>query len=339
VRILFFGGTGFVGRHAAAACIARGHEVTLFCRGLSDPAALPAARRITGERTDPRALARIDAQAFDAVVDTCGYLPREVRAALRALETGAMHYVFVSTLSVYKDRSRPPNPSSPLADPIDADDAVLSVEGYAGLKVACERAITDALGSRACIVRPGRILGPHDSDPRAPWFLRRVAAGGEMLASGDPDAPVQFIDARDLGEFLAVVAERRTPGVFDAAAPPVTARAIHETAREVTESDARFTWVPDDILLANGVSPFTEAPFWLPRASEALMRVDASPAFACGLPHRPMRDTLRDEWTWMLSGWEAAATVRAQKKLDVPAGLSSEREKAILGAFAAASRS
>jgi 2'-hydroxyisoflavone reductase len=315
-----------------SACLARGHEVTLVCRGRSDPGAFPGVARITGDRTDEAALARVDPRRFDAVIDSCGYLPAEVRAALRAVQGGGAHYVFVSTISVYRDHARAPDESSAVADPVDGDDAVLTAEGYAGLKVACERVLAGALGDRACIVRPGRILGPHDSDPRAPWLLRRIAQGGEVLAAGDPEAPVQVVDARDLAEFVVACAERRVAGVFNAAAAPATARELHETAREVTGSDARFTWVPDVVLLEQKVTPFSEAPFWLPRAYHAMARADASRAVARGLACRPLRDTLRDEWAWMRTGWDAAASVRAQKKLDIPAGLAPDRERAILAA-------
>jgi 2'-hydroxyisoflavone reductase len=334
MRILFFGGTGFVGRHAVAACLAREHEVTLVCRGLSDPTAFPGVARITGERTDPRCLAPLDQRAFDAVIDTCGYLPREVRASVGAVLAGSAHYVFVSSVSVYADLSTPPTETTRLADPVDGDDAVLTATSYGGLKVACERAVQDALGERACIVRPGRILGPYDSDPRVPWLLRRIAEGGEVPVPGDPDGPVQLIDARDLAAFLVDCAERRTPGVFNAVSPPFPARELYDAARAATRSDARFTWVPDEILVAHGVVPFSEAPFWLPRAVQAALRADSSRGIKRGLSFRPVVDTLRDEWSWMQTGWDAAATVRAQKKLDIKAGLSPERERALLEAVA-----
>src|SRR5580698_2951605 len=160
MRVLFFGGTGFVGRHAVAACLARGHEVTIVCRGLSDPGAFPGVARITGERTDPRCLAQLGGRSFDAVIDSCAYLPRE-----------------------------------------------------------------------------------GDSDPRVPWLLRRIAEGGEIAAPGDPDGPVQLVDARDLAAFLVDCAERRTPGVFNAVSPPLPARELYDAARTATRSDARFTWI------------------------------------------------------------------------------------------------
>lgn len=332
MRVLVLGGTGFVGRHVVLACLARGHEVVLFCRGISDPTAFPGTARITGDRARRADLDQIDASAFDAVIDTSGYLPRDVRASAAALARGPAHYVFVSTIAVYADFTRPIDEATKLAEAIDAGDASVTAAGYGGLKVACERAVLDTFAGRALVARPGRIYGPHDSDDRFPWLLRRIARGGEVLAAGDPDAPAQFIDARDLAAFLVDGAERRVAGVYNVVTPPSPVREIYEVARSVTLSDARFVWVPDEVVLAEGVEPFTEAPLWLPRGFHNGARIDSSRAVAQGLRFRPMLDTVRDEWTWMKAGWDAAAGVRAQKKLAGKAGLTPEREAAVIAA-------
>jgi len=332
MRILLLGGTGFVGRHVVLACLERGHQVTLFCRGLSDPQAFPGIEHLRGDRALSAHLAGLEDRRFDVVIDTSGYLPREVRASARAVARGVTHYVFLSTISVYADFSRPLDESSRVAEPESADDAVLSAENYGALKVACERAVQEELGARALVVRPGRILGPHDSDERVPWMLRRIAAGGEVLAPGDPSAPVQFIDARDLGAWMVSSAERRLPGVFNAVGPPLEAAQLYETMRAVTGSDARFTWAPEELLLTHGVGPFTEAPFWLPRAFHNGLRASAARAVAEGLAFRTMVETVRDEWAWLGVGWSASASVRAQRKLDIPVGMSAEREAALLAA-------
>lgn len=301
--------------------------MTLFTRGLSDAGAFPNVVHVRGDRTDAQSVAQLRERAFDAVVDTSGYVPAEVRLVRETLSQRP-HYVFVSSVSVYVDYTKPADETSPVAAP--TLDAMLATERYAGLKVACEQEVRAGGEDRACVVRPGRILGPHDSDPRAPWLLRRVAEGGRVLAAGAPGAPVQFIDARDVGDFLVTCAEERACGTFNAVAPPFAASELYAVIRDVTGSNAEFAWVSDEVLLAHAVKPYSEGPFWLPRAYANASRVDASRAVARGLRVRPPRETLRDEWAWMQSGWDSAAGVRAQRKLDILAGLSREREEKLL---------
>jgi len=126
--------------------------------------------------------------------------------------------------------------------------------------------------------------------------------------------------------------ERRLAGLFNAVRPAAPIGELFETVRAVTGSDARFTWVPEEVLLAHGAAPFSEVPFWLPSVVQNGLRTDASRAVAEGLSFRPMVETVRDTWDWLGTGWDAAASVRAQKKLHVPAGMSPEREEALLAA-------
>jgi 2'-hydroxyisoflavone reductase len=328
VHILFFGGTGFVGRHAVEACLARDHDVTLVCRGLSDPLAFPGVPRITGDRADPATLALVAARSFDAVIDTSGYLPREVGMAAEAVAPSEAHYVFVSSVSVYVDFSRPPDEATRTRDPIL--HGPLTREGYSGLKVASERIVREVLGDRACIVRAGRILGPHDSDSRAPSVLRRIALGGEVAAPGDEAAPTQLVDVRDHAAFLVRCAEERLRGVFNVVSPSFPAKDLFDALRAATGSDARFCWIPEEVLLSHRVDAPIEAPFWVARVYAHALRVSASRALENGLSLRPVAETLRDEWNWMHQGWEAAASVRAHTPLGLEAGLSLERERALL---------
>jgi 2'-hydroxyisoflavone reductase len=330
--VLLLGGTGFVGRHLVLRLLERDHKVTLFCRGLSDPNAFADLGRIVGDRGRPEDLAQLAGRAFDVVIDTSGYAPREVRASAAIVARSRAHYVFVSSVSVYADLSSPPDESFAVHEIDGAEDAAFDPAKYGGLKVACERAVQEALGPRALVVRPGRILGPHDSDERFPYVLRRIARGGEVLAPGYPAAPAQVVDARDLAAWIVASAERRLRGVFNAVGPSMATAEVFDTVRAVTGSDARFTWVSEEILLAQGVAPYTEAPFWLPRIYESAQRTHASRAVAEGLTFRPFIDTARDEWAWLVSGWEAAASVRAHKRMRVPAGMSQEGEQAVLAA-------
>ena len=326
MRVLVFGGTRFLGRHLAEACLARGHAVTLFHRGLSDPSAVPSAEHVIGDRD--RDLAPLRGRTWDAVFDTSGYEVRPVREAARAI--GGAHYVFVSSISVYRDFSRT-DEEAPLCTLAAADDASLTLERYGALKAACERALDAELPRRVQHVRAGLILGPHDYDERFRYWLTRIARGGEVLAPGDPDARVQFIDVRDLAAWMLRSAEARVTGTFNATGPGemVTMRSLLETIRGVTGGDARFTWVKDDVLAKHEVGAYSEMPFWLP-ASLGARPIEVSRARSAGLTYRPYAETVRDTWAWMQSGWDEATTARENRRLRVRGGMTEERELAIL---------
>ncbi|HEU5061507.1 MAG TPA: NAD-dependent epimerase/dehydratase family protein [Kofleriaceae bacterium] len=330
MRVLVLGGTAFLGRHLTEALLARGHQVTLFHRGLTAPGAFPEAEHVHGDRE--RDIGLLAGRRFDAVIDTSGYEVPAVRAAVEAVAHSGVHYVFISSASVYASLSRM-DEDAPLQEAAGADTARLSLESYGALKAACERVVLAALPGRAHIVRAGLILGPHDYDLRFPWWLRRVARGGEVLAPGDPAAPVQLIDARDLAGWIVSSAERRLAGTFNATGPaaPLTMRSLLDTIHQVVGGDARFTWVGDEVLVAHQVAPYSEMPFWLP-ASLGHHPVDIRRALAAGLTHRPVADTVRDTWAWLTAGADSAENARAHRRLHVPAGLSPEREAELLAA-------
>jgi 2'-hydroxyisoflavone reductase len=328
MRILVLGGTGFVGRHFAEQALAVGHAVTLFHRGRSNPGVLPAAEHVIGDREQD--LSPLAGRRFDAVVDTTGYEVRPVRAAARAFAHPELAYVFVSTISVYAD-IRASGESGPVRTVEGAEEATFALERYGALKAACETALDEELPGRVLHVRAGLILGPHDYDGRFRWWLQRVAQGGEVLAPGRPSGQTQAIDVRDLAAWMLTCAERRLSGTFNATGKAMTMETLLGTMRDVVGGDARFTWVDDEVLVAHGVRPFVEMPFWLPASLGAAV-VPIEKALAAGLSPRPFVETARDAWAWMAEGWAAEASVRDNRKLVIPAGMSAEREAAILAA-------
>lgn len=328
MRILILGGTGFVGRHIAETSLARGHTLTLFHRGRSNPGILEGAEHVIGDREAD--LSALRGRVFDAVVDTGGYEVRAVRAAARAVAHPGLHYVFVSSISVYSDLTRT-DESAPVHTRADAETASLSLESYGALKAACERALDEELEGRVQHVRAGLILGPHDYDQRFRYWLTRVARGGEVLAPGNPEAPAQQIDARDLAAWIVACAEARVTGTYNATGPAMAMRTLLETIRHVVGGDARFTWVPDEVLVAHEVGPYSEMPFWLPESLGA-RPVDIGRALAAGLSLRPFAETVRDTWSWLQTGWDAESAVRENRRLRIPGGMTAEREARILEA-------
>jgi 2'-hydroxyisoflavone reductase len=314
VRLLLLGGPRFLGRAVADAALERGHELTFFNRGRTNADLYPEVERIVGDRSqDLGALAGRD---WDAVVDTCGYLPRDVRASAEAL-AGSGLYCFVSSVSVYADFSVPVNEESPVAKLGELPDDEVTNESYGALKALCEDAVRDVFGSHALIVRPGLIVGPHDPTGRFTYWPHRVARGGELLAPAPPDEPMQSIDVRDLGNWIVSLCESSTAGTFNATHPGVSRSELLAACLDVAGSDAEITWVAPELLVAHEVGEWLELPLWLHDPALAYAdRVDVGRALGAGLAFRPLADTIR-------ATLEHAATVDG-------VGLTPEREAELL---------
>ena len=287
MRLLVLGGTQFVGRAVAEAALARGHELTLFNRGRTNPGLFPEAEHVRGDRAVD--LSPLAGRTWDAVIDVNGYDPEVVRAAVGAI--GAGHYVFVSTISVYSDFSRP-NDEDSLVDETGA--------GYGGLKVACER----VLPAGALVVRPCIVAGPHDPTYRFTYWVDRIARGGDVVAPEPRGGRVQLIDARDLAEWIVRATEERRAGVFNAVGPaaPLTMEQLLETIRSATGSAARLRWVVPQGIEDHLLPFWTDDPDWAAHG-----QVDNSRAIAAGLTFRPLEQTARDTLEWIRSGAELFA--------------------------------
>lgn len=326
MRILVLGGTRFLGRHLVHAALARGHSLTLLHRGRSDATAFPEAEHLIADReTDLGVLA---GRTWDAVVDPSGYRPGVVAASARALMDAVGRYLLVSTISVYATPI-PPGADEGATRIRLADPGVSEVtpEAYGGLKALCEDEVTAAFGPRATVVRPGLIVGPYDTTDRFPYWPRRIARGGEVLAPGDPEAPVQLVDARDLAAWMLDLLERDRGGTYNAVGPerPLTMReALSGIAAGVGVAPA-LTWVDEPFLLAHDVVPWVGLPLWVPAANDAFVRMSNARALAEGLRTRPLGETARDTLEWDRS---LAPDARPASPV-----LSIERERELLAAW------
>ena len=317
--LLILGGSRFLGRHLVGSALGRGHRVTLFNRGVSGSGLFPEVEELRGERGGD--LSALRGRRWDAAIDTSGYLPREVRASAGLLAGALDHYTFVSSISVYGDFSRRGfDEDAPVLAPPDPEPEVLDLELYGESKVGCERAAEAAMPGRTLVVRPGMIVGPHDYTNRFPYWCRRVAEGGEILTPGDPDRPVQLVDARDLADWMIRMAEERRTGVYNATGPAhgLTMRGMLEGIREATGSGARFLWASEKFLLDAGVEPWTELPFWVPEEMAGILSVDVGRAIETGLAFRPLADTVRDT----LGGGDTS--------VEMDAGMERGREERLL---------
>ncbi len=326
MKLLVLGGTAFVGRHLVEAGLERGHEMTLFTRGRTNPGLFSEAEHVTGDRKSD--LARLDGREFDAVLDTSGYVPRVVRGSAERLAERVERYVFVSSLSVYADAERLDEKSA--TQPADDPESEDVTAAYGPLKALCEQAVEAALPGRTLVIRPGLVVGRHDYTGRFGYWPRRVAQGGEVLAPGRPDCRIWLIDARDLAGWTIRLVEAKATGIYNAAGPgtALSMGDLLDECKKITGSDAAFTWVDDAFLLGHGVVPYSELPLWVPELDGGYPFVDASKAEAAGLTFRPIGETIGDVLD--LDGGFDAAAARAGGLVRPQAGLSPERERTLL---------
>lgn len=325
LRVLILGGTGFIGPHFVNTLRDAGHKLTLFNRGKRNPGLFPDVEALTGDRHG-----QVDAlkgRDWDVVIDNSGYLPKDVRLTAELLKGHTSYYLFISSISAYADLATPgTNEDDKLAQLKDPDTEDIS-QHYGALKAACEQVVEQTYGNDCSIVRPSYIVGPGDSTDRFTYWPVRVARGGEMLVPGTARDPIQFIDVRDLADFVRLCVEQRIPGRYNAANPPgaVTMGDLLDTAKRVTKSDARYTWVDVPFCEEHKLLESGELPIWAPSTGEygGIALVNSARAVAKGMRFRDLTTTVSDTLAW-----HKGRPAEQQKKLR--AGLTAEREAELL---------
>jgi 2'-hydroxyisoflavone reductase len=335
MKILIIGGTQFIGRHMVEDALARGHEISLFNRGKTNPELFPQVEKLHGNRDGE--LDALKGRTWDVAIDNCGYVPRVVSQSAQLLADQVERYIFISSISAYADLNTPGvNENSPLAALEDETTEEATGESYGGLKVLCERAVETALPGRSLIIRPGLIVGPHDPTNRFTYWPVRVAdetrCNGEVLAPDKPEVGTQVIDGRDLSRWTIQMAEQKATGVYNATGPdyPLTFGKLLATCKEVAGTNVRFTWISESFLLENGVAPWQELPAWVPSEMAGFDKVNVNKAIQAGLTFRPIEDTVHDTLEWERGRRAQAGEDDAQSKR---AGLSAEKEAEVLAAW------
>jgi 2'-hydroxyisoflavone reductase len=323
MKILIIGGTRFVGRHLVNSARVRGHRVTLFNRGKSNPSLFLQLDKIQGDRE--KDLDRLAGQRWDAVIDTCGYFPRIVRLSAEKLKGFTEQYVFISSLSVYSDFSKIGiNEGDPVGRMEDETSEENTDETYGPRKALCEKVVQDVFGIRSLIIRPGLIVGPHDPTDRFTYWPVRVSRGGDVLAPDRPDVLTQIIDVRDLARFMIGLIEQNMAGVFNATGPDhdLSFGRLLDTCKLIGNSDAKFKWAPPEFLDQHKVAPWSDMPVWLPDSGEdaGIARVDISKALNAGLKFLSLEETVHDTLEWANSRpadhvWKAGLDPQREKEL------------------------
>lgn len=323
MKLLLLGGSKFVGRHLVGHALERGHDVTTFTRGRTNPGLFDGVEELHGDRDgDLRALA---GGRWDAAIDTSGYFPRIVRQSAELLRDRVDHYTFVSSVSVYANLSRGASEESPVGTLEDESVEEFGADGeyYGPLKALCEQVVQQNYGDRGLIVRPGLIVGPHDPTDRFTYWARRFAEGGRILAPAPPERRVQFIDVRDLSAWMLDLVEQRASGVFNATNEGV--------AWGELLAGADVAWAPDEFLTAHDVGEWMELPMWVADPKLAgIHETDVSRAIAAGLRFRPVDETIRDT-----AAWDATRDDRTDATATGVggAGMARDRERGLLAAL------
>jgi 2'-hydroxyisoflavone reductase len=302
MKLLLLGGPKFLGRAIIESALARGHEVTTFNRGTTHPELYPEIEKLHGDRKDK--LDPLHGRKWDTVIDTCGYVPRIVRASAEQLVDSVGHYTFISTLSVYASTSTLGlDESAPVGKLPDETIEEITGETYGPLKALCEQVVEQVFPGRALNVRAGLIIGPYDPSDRFTYWPVRVARGGEVLAPVQPGFLTQQVDVRDLGDWIVRMSEARKAGVYNATGPdfPITFGEVLEIGKKISGSDAHFTWVTEQFLSDEKVGPWIDMPLWIPESDSdfaGFSAINCNKAFRDGLSFRPLAETVRDTLTW-----------------------------------------
>lgn len=337
MKILIIGGTKFLGRHLLDAALRNNHEVTLFNRGKKyADKEIPQTEEIHGDRNFD--LEKLVGRKFDAVIDTCGYLPQTVKKSAEFLKDKVKQYVFISSGSVYTygmkagydENTETAKLSETEREKFENFDLTQELNGivlgesYGALKRLCEEAAEKAMPNRVLSVRAGMIVGAFDWTDRFGYWVMRVFRGGEILAPGTPENPVQLIDARDLSEWIIKMIENDENGIYNATGKPfdLTFGKMLDEIKNASGSDAEFVWASEDFLKDENVAPWSEMPFYLSESDDEIknfLTMNVDKALSKNLSFRPLNSTVRETFDW-------------RKTIDekLKAGISAERERELL---------
>jgi len=343
LNILILGGTGFTGPFQVKYALSRGHKVTVFNRGRTHPGELPKeAEQLIGDRNGQ--LDALKGRKWDVCIDNPTTLPVWVRDAAQVLKGNIDRYVFISTISVFSDNSKPGmDESGPLAK-YEGADAMAETQAtlranlglYGPLKVQSEMEAEKQFPNKALIIRPGLIVGPGDESDRFNYWPVRIDRGGEVMAPGTPNDPVQFIDARDLAEWTIRMAEQGATGIYNATGPDykLTIGKMLEDIKTGIKSNAKFTWVSADFLATQKVRGWSDMPVWVaPRPQNlGFAQISIKKALSKGLTFRPVGNTAQATLEWFKKQ-------PAERQAKMKAGLSAEREAEVLAAWHATQKS
>jgi 2'-hydroxyisoflavone reductase len=322
LKVLILGGTSFLGPYLIQELQQQGHEVTIFTRGNRN-VDFPCVEKLQGDRDGH--LESLKGRSWDAIIDTSGHLPRIVRDSSKFLAYSTKHYTFISTIGVYRDfYTQNIDESYPVAPLADEKDEEITDKTYGALKAACEEIIHHYFPNHCLIIRPGLIVGPLDPTDRFSYWPLHLIEGGEILAPGSPNQPIQFIDVRDLAQWIVTMVEHRATGTYNATGPatPLSFEQLLKTCQQMSTNDSSLTWVSEDFLIKHQIQDWVELPLWLSykRTMPGFLNININKALQAGLTFRPLSETLS-----AIIAWDTTRESRSEQ-----IGLNRDKERTLL---------
>ena len=330
LNILILGGTGFLGPHTVNSAVSQGHTVTLFNRGKTNPNLFPDLEKIKGDRnTDD--IKKLAGRKWDVVIDTSAYYPRTINLAMEVLKKNIKQYLLVSTISVYSDWSKVGmDETAPVGTIDDPTLGEITNTSYGPLKALCEQSAEKHMPGKVTVIRPGLIVGPRDKTDRFTYWPARIKKGGQVLAPGDGSDFIQFIDVRDLAEWMIHCVEKSIVGIYNAQSngSDITIKSLLDSCVKSLNPKAELVWVPTEFLTQQQVAPWQEMPTWIPAegdyAGSGMM--SSKKAYANGLKQRDIDVIVKDCYDWFV-------TLPKERQQKLRAGISEEKEKKVLLAW------
>jgi len=320
--LLILGGTGFIGPHLTDVALQRGWKVTHFNRGKRDPDGVAGIETLHGDRKGQ--LDALKGRKWDAVIDNTGYIPKFCKMSSDLLALNVGFALFVSSMSAYASFAKANDETSATGELLDPEGEQVTGETYGPMKAACERFTMDAFKDRSCVVRPGYIVGPKDTNDRFPFWPMRYSRGGEMLIPGEATDPIQIIDCRDMVAWMMTLVEKRTNGIYNAISPVgmfTMSDLVDGCRRTLPKVETKITHVPEEFLAQHWTKDELDVPPWAPMkgAEPGFSLTNGERATKTGLKIRPIHESVRDTYEWF-------RTLPAERQENLKAGIKPDRE-------------
>lgn len=335
LKILILGGTSFLGPHQIAYALSRGHEVTIFTRGKTKPKVYPElfsnVEQLIGDREDN--LEALKNRTWDVVIDNSGRKTKWTEDTAKLLVDQVDLYLYTSSISVYYPyvgdnftESR----ALVTEMPEGATEDERYTYDYGIMKATSEIATTTIFGKdRSVIVRPALIVGPGDRTDRFPYWLARLEKGGDIIIPGRTDEVIQYIDVRDLAEWMIRLLENKSAGIYNGSGPafPMTTNAFVHGIHASYNSAVNYIQIDDlDFLEKNkiiGIQPWV---IQLPEFA-GMSKSDNTSAINAGLSFRSLSNTVEATKDW----WYSTAVTQERRDNILQSERSfMKREKEIL---------